>query len=151
MKKILMILAVGLMSTPMFGQTVSADEVLRRAEKMPVFQDCEDERFADYPYRCTIKQLMDYFQENVVIENPTGGQTKALLSFVVEKDGSVSSVEVERGTIVKDAEGNENKTLQLLLDGYLKGQATNLTFKSAGEQDGEAVRVKLQFSVPVNY
>ena len=54
MKKILMIVAVGLMSLPTFAQTADNSDVLRRADVMPVFQDCEDERFAEHPYRCTI-------------------------------------------------------------------------------------------------
>ena len=45
MKKILMIVAVGLMSLPMFAQTADNSDVLRRADVMPVFQDCEDERY----------------------------------------------------------------------------------------------------------
>ncbi len=151
MKKILMILAVGLMSIPMFGQTADADEVLRRAEKMPIFQDCEDQRFTDYPYRCTIKQLMDYFQENVVVEIAEGGQTKALLSFVVEKNGSTSEIELQRGTIVKNANGEEDKAVQDALDAAIVAKAQQLSFKSAGEEDGEAVRVKLQFSVPISF
>ena len=63
MKKILMIVAVGLMSLPTFAQTADNSDVLRRADVMPVFQDCEDERFAEHPYRCTIMQLMAHFDD----------------------------------------------------------------------------------------
>ena len=151
MKKILMILAVGLMSIPMFGQTTDADEVLRRAEKMPIFQDCEDQRYAPHPYRCTMKQLMDYFEENVVVETAAEGQTKALLSFVVEKNGSVSEIELQRGTSVKNTNGEEDKEVQDALDAAIVVKAQQLSFKSAAEQDGEAVRVRLQLSVSVSF
>ena len=34
----------------------SSDDILRRAEVMPVFQQCEDPKYADAPYPCTMKQ-----------------------------------------------------------------------------------------------
>lgn len=151
MKNFLMIVAVGMMSLPMFAQTEGGDQIYRKAEVMPIFEECQDERFADYPYRCTIKQVSEHLQNKITMTNPVGGVTKALLYFVVEKDGTVSNVEVQRGTIVKDEDGQENKTLQLMLDGYLRVQAEDLTFQTPAYIDGEAVRVGMQMSVPVNY
>ena len=52
MKKILMIVAVAFITLPLFAQTADNGDVLRRADVMPVFQDCEDERYAEHPYRC---------------------------------------------------------------------------------------------------
>ena len=80
----------------------NSDDILRRAEVMPVFQQCEDDRFADAPYPCTMMQLSNYFKEAVVVENPKGKQTKCVLSLVVEKDGSVSDVKLLRGVVVKE-------------------------------------------------
>lgn len=151
MKKILMIVAVGMMSLPMFAQTTGADQIYRKADVMPVFKECQDERFADYPYRCTLKQVAEHLQNEIIMTNPLGGVTKALLYFVVEKDGTVSGVEIQRGTTVRDEDGQENKTLQLMLDGYLRAQAGNLTFQSPAYMDGEPVRVSMQMSVPLNY
>ena len=151
MKNILMILVISLLGLPVFAQTVNGDEVLRRAEKMPVFQDCQDENFADYPYRCTIKQLMDYFQQNVVVETSQDGQTKALLSFIVEKNGTVSEIELQRGVIVKKSNGENDVSLQDALDSAIISAAHQLSFQSSGEENGEKVRVRLQFSVPVNF
>lgn len=152
MKKILMIVAVGLMSLPLFAQTADNSDVLRRADVMPVFKDCEDERFAEHPYRCTMQQVAEHLQGEITITNTVGSITKALLYFVVEKDGTVSNVEVRRGVIIKDDEGNENQTLQLLLNDSLKAQAEKLTFQSPGyNSEGESVRVGMQLSIPINY
>ena len=145
MKKILMIVAVGLMSLPMFAQTADNSDVLRRADVMPVFQDCEDERYAEHPYRCTVMQLMEYFDDAVQLADVVGAQTKAHLKFVVEKDGSVSNVDLVRGVIVSDL------TLAQQLDAGIVTIANQLEFQSAGEQDGEAVRVQVEFSVSLNY
>ena len=145
MKKILMIVAVGLMSFPLFAQTADNSDVLRRADVMPVFQDCEDERFAEHPYRCTIMQLMAHFDDAVQLTNVVGAQTKAHLKFVVEKDGSVSNVDLVRGVIVNDP------SVAQQLDAGIVTVANQLEFQSAGEQDGEAVRVQVEFSVSLNY
>jgi len=145
MKKILMIVAVGLMSLPTFAQTADNSDVLRRADVMPVFQDCEDERFAEHPYRCTIMQLMAHFDDAVQLTNVVGAQTKAHLKFVVEKDGSVSNVDLVRGVIVNDP------SVAQQLDAGIVTVANQLEFQSAGEQDGEAVRVQVEFSVSLNY
>ena len=145
MKKILMIVAVGLMSLPTFAQTADNSDVLRRADVMPVFQDCEDERFAEHPYRCTIMQLMAHFDDAVQLTNVVGAQTKAHLKFVVEKDGSVSNVDLVRGVIVNDP------SVAQQLDAGIVTVANQLEFQSAGEQNGEAVRVQVEFSVSLNY
>ena len=145
MKKILMIVAVGLMSLPLFAQTADNSDVLRRADVMPVFQDCEDERFAEHPYRCTIMQLMAHFDDAVQLTNVVGAQTKAHLKFVVEKDGSVSNIDLVRGVIVNDP------SIAQQLDAGIVTVANQLEFQSAGEQDGEPVRVQVEFSVSLNY
>ena len=145
MKKILMIVAVGLMGLPTFAQTADNSDVLRRADVMPVFQDCEDERFAEHPYRCTIMQLMAHFDDAVQLTNVVGAQTKAHLKFVVEKDGSVSNIDLVRGVIVNDP------SIAQQLDAGIVTVANQLEFQSAGEQDGEAVRVQVEFSVSLNY
>lgn len=151
MKKSLMTLAMGLLVTALSAQSVDADQIYRRTEKMPVFQECQDENFTDAPYRCTIKQLMDYFQNNIQLENAIGGQTKGLLSFVVETDGSVSGIDLVRSTVVKTGDEAQETAIQELLNAAILEKANGLSFAEPGEQDGELVRVQLQFSVPVNY
>ena len=147
MKKILMIVAVVLMSLPIFAQSTDNSDVLRRADVMPVFQDCEDERFAEYPYRCTVIQLMAHFNDAVNLPNVdvVGAQTKAHLKFIVEKDGSVSNVDLVRGVVVEDSSIAEQ------LDTQIQSVANQLEFQSAGKQDGQTVRVQIEFSVSINY
>ena len=145
MKKILMIVTVALMSLPVFAQNADNSDVLRRADVMPVFQDCDDERFIDHPYRCTIMQLMAHFDDAVQLVNVIGEQTKAHLKFVVEKDGSVSNVDLVRGVTVNDP------AVALQLDAGIVAVANQLEFKSSAEHDGEAVRVQVEFSVSLNY
>jgi len=145
MKKILMIVAVAFISLPLFAQTADNSDVLRRADVMPVFQDCEDERYAEHPYRCTIMQLMEYFDDSVQLANVVGAQTKAHLKFIVEKDGSVSNVDLVRGVIVSDP------SVAQQLDAGIVTLANQLEFQSAGEHDGEPVRVQVEFSVSLNY
>ena len=145
MKKILMIITIGLMSMSMFAQTADNSDVLRRADVMPIFQDCDDDRFADYPYRCTITQLMAHFDTAVQLTTVVGAQTKAHLKFVVEKDGSVSNVDLVRGVVVNDL------SIAQQLDAGIITTANQLQFQSPGVQDGEAVRVQVEFSVSLNY
>ena len=140
-----MIVAVAFITLPMFAQTADNSDVLRRADVMPVFQDCEDERYADHPYRCTVMQLMEYFDDAVQLANVVGAQTKAHLKFVVEKDGSVSNVDLVRGVVVSD------QSVAQQLDAGIVTVANQLEFQSAGEQDGEPVRVQVEFSVSLNY
>ena len=151
MKKILMIVAIGLISSPMIAQVNDDDQIYRRADKMPVYQQCEDPAFVDHPYRCTIKQLMDFFNNSIEVENPLGMQTKGLLTFVVEADGSVSGVELQRPTIVNTGDESQDAAIEEFLNASIIEKAGELSFSEAGEHEGEVVRVSLQFSVPVNY
>ena len=53
----------------------SSDDILRRAEVMPVFQQCEDPNYVNAPYPCTMKQLSDYIKTAVELEETTGNIT----------------------------------------------------------------------------
>ena len=145
MKKILMIVAAGIISLPIFAQTPDSNEIVRRAEVMPVFQTCEDERYAEHPHRCSITQLIQHFDNSINISNPTGEKTKAHLKFVVEKDGSVSNVDLVRGVVVASEE------VSLELNQGIVNVANALSFQSPGINEGEPVRVQIEFSVSLNY
>lgn len=146
----IVVLSMTLLSFISLAQS-SSDDILRRAELMPVFQQCEDERFAQAPYPCTMKQLSDYINEAVVVENPKGLQTKCVLSLVVEKDGSVSNVQLLRGVVVKADNPEDTEALAASLDAVILEKAQNLSFVLPGYQNGEKARVMLQFSAAVNY
>ncbi|MGB1988289.1 MAG: hypothetical protein ACPHO5_02055 [Flavobacteriales bacterium] len=129
----------------------SSDDILRRAEVMPVFQQCEDPNYADAPYPCTMKQLSDYIKAAVVLEETTGNITKCVISLVVEKDGSVSNVQLLRGVFVNAENEQEKLALENTLNTMITETVEGLNFVLPGYQNGEKARVMLQFSAAVNY
>ncbi len=129
----------------------SSDDILRRAEVMPVFQQCEDPNYADAPYPCTMKQLSDYIKAAVVLEETTGNITKCVISLVVEKDGSVSNVQLLRGVFVNAENEQEKLALENTLNTMITKTVEGLNFVLPGYQNGEKARVMLQLSASVNY
>ena len=129
----------------------SSDDILRRAEVMPVFQQCEDPNYADSPYPCTMKQLSDYINAAVVLEEMTGNITKCVISLVVEKDGSVSNVQLPRGVFVNADTEQEKIALENLLNNKIISTVEGINFLLPAYQNGEKARVMLQFSASVNY
>jgi hypothetical protein len=129
----------------------SSDDILRRAEVMPVFQQCEDPNYADAPYPCTMKQLSDYIKAAVVLEETTGNITKCVISLVVEKDGSVSNIQLQRGVFVNAENEQEKLALENTLNTMITETVEGLNFVLPGYQNGEKARVMLQFSASVNY
>ena len=129
----------------------SSDDILRRAEVMPVFQQCEDPNYADAPYPCTMKQLSDYINAAVVLEEMTGNITKCVISLVVEKDGSVSNVQLLRGVFVNAENEQEKLALENTLNTMITETVEGLNFVLPGYQNGEKARVMLQFSSSINY
>jgi hypothetical protein len=129
----------------------SSDDILRRAEVMPVFQQCEDPNYADAPYPCTMKQLSDYIKAAVVLEEPTGNITKCVISLVVEKDGTVSNVQLPRGVFVNLDNEQEKIILENTLNSMIVETVESLNFVLPAYQNGEKARVMLQFSTAINY
>ena len=129
----------------------SSDDILRRAEIMPVFQQCEDPNYADAPYPCTMKQLSDYIKTAIVLEETTGNITKCVVGLVVETDGSVSNVQLLRGVFVNVENVQEKLALENTLNAMITETVEGLNFVLPGYQNGEKARVMLQFSASVNY
>jgi hypothetical protein len=129
----------------------SSDDILRRAEVMPVFQQCEDPNYADAPYPCTMKQLSDYIKTTVILDETTGNITKCVISLVVEKDGSVSNVQLLRGVFVNADNEQEKVALENTLNSMITETVEGLNFVMPAYQNGEKARVMLQFSASVNY
>jgi hypothetical protein len=148
MKKILLILSVVLLSLPIFAQSIDTDKLYRRAEIMPLFKTCDIERLQESDYQCSLKQLTDKVYNSIQVENPSGKMTKALVSLIVEKDGSISNVSIEREAVF----GNLNdSSLAAYVNSALLNVFNDLSFKSSGIHEGENVRVKLQFTQPIGY
>ena len=129
----------------------SSDDILRRAEVMPVFQQCEDPNYADAPYPCTMKQLSDYIKAAVVLEETTGKITKCVISLVVEKDGSVSNVQLLRGVFVNAENEQEKLALENTLNTMITETVEGMNFVLPGYQSGEKARVMFQLSAAENY
>jgi len=149
MKKIV-VFCLSFLALSTFAQS-SSDDILRRAEVMPVFQECQNERFANAPFPCTLSMLTDYFKKAIKVENPSGNVTKCMISLVVEKDGSVSDVTMPRGVYINMEEGDAKAELESSLNAKVLEAAKKLRFLSPAFQDGQKVRVMLQFSAGVNY
>ena len=149
MKKIF-VFCLTLLSLNTLAQS-SSDEILRRAEIMPVFQQCDDEAFTNAPYPCTMKMLSDYIKSSVVLEDLSGNITKCSINLVVEKDGTVSNVELVRGVKVNIENEQEKLSLENLINTKIINVVEGINFVLPGYQNGEKVRVMLRFSASVNY
>ena len=148
MKKNLLILSLAFLSLPIFAQTVDTEMLYRRAETMPLFKTCDVTDFNGSEYQCSMQQLTEQVSNSIQVENPVGGITKALVSLVVAKDGSISEVTLEREPVFRDSNDPE---LLAYVNNAILNAFKDLSFASSGMQGGEAVRVKLQFSQPIRY
>lgn len=146
-----MILMVAVFAVPSFAQTANEDPIHERVKDMPVFRECDDARFANYPYRCSVKMLAEYVENNVVLANPVGGQTKVLVSIVVEKDATISEVNIMRPPTVNTGNAETDKATQAALEAALTTKLMATSFQTPATKNGEAVRVRMQFSAPMNF
>ena len=150
MKNLAVAFCLSFLALTTSAQGSSQDDILRRAEVMPVYKECTDERFAEAPYPCTMKQLTDYFMKEVVFDNPTS-VTKCVLTLVVEKDGSVSDIKMARGVVVASSDPQEKEQMEDKINTAIIDKAKELKFMSPAYQNGEKVRVRMQFSASVRY
>jgi len=112
-------------------------------EKMPMYGGCEHEVDKTLRRQCADHALMSFIGKAVhypALATETGVEGTAVVRFVVEKDGSLSNIEVVRDPgagLGKEAE----RVVQLLSQ---KGQRWE-----PGEQRGRKVRV--QFNLPIKF
>lgn len=118
-----------------------SDEILNFAvvENKPVFPGCENEPTEEAKFQCFQKSLMLFIRDNVEypeMSRQMGVQGRVFVSFVVEKDGSVSNVSVARG-----------------VDKMLDKSATDVVGKfpkmKPAKQSGRPVR--MSYTVPINF
>lgn len=101
MRYLLLILSFTLISASAFSQ--EKDSIYTIVEEMPRFPGCEDiEGTAAEKKKCAEKKMLQYVYKN--IRYPIISQDnihlldkKVIVSFIVEKDGCLSNVEVIRG------------------------------------------------------
>lgn len=123
-----MLMAI-LFSAPAFSQSAkpekpSSDRIYDMVERMPVFPGGP-------------AALKKYLEENVIYpESALGEEGRVIVSFVVEKDGTVSNAKVRR-SIHPD------------LDKEAERVVGSMPKWRPGKHNGEAVRVK--YNVPITF
>lgn len=117
-----------------------SDEILNFAvvESVPVFPGCEDASTNDEKRTCFQQQMMRHVSNNFKfpeMARQMGIQGKVYVNFVIEKDGSISNVEVVRG-------------VDPLLDEEAARVIKNLPKMTPAKQRGKPVR--MSFTMPIN-
>lgn len=105
-------------------------------ETAPRFEGCAEEAEAD-AHACSNKNLITFLSEKVVYPKKAknkGIQGKVIVSFVIEKDGSVSTTKVLRG-------------VHKSLDNEARRVVNEMPKWTPGTQRGKAVRV--QYTLPI--
>ena len=120
-------------------ENVSNDAVsFVMVEKKPVYPGCEDAGNQEEQFNCFNRGIMQHIGKN--FKYPTtarqqGIQGKVYVSFVIEKDGGVSNVEIARG-------------VQPILDIECLRVICTLPEMEPAYQRGKTVR--MQYTVPIN-
>ncbi len=115
-----------------------ADRLFVVVEDAPMFPGCEKEKKEDRK-TCADSKLFKYLSENLeypVIARENGITGRVIVQFVVEKDGSITDVNVVRGI-----GGGCDEVAQEVIEGMPKW--------NPGKQRGRPVRV--QFTLPVAF
>ena len=125
-----------------------ADATVRRCEVMPAFGECVNSETADI-YRCSSIAIMEHIGGLVnypadALEAEVSGTVYVL--FIIEKDGSVTSVRVMRSIRVDDATLSE--AVASLEEEALKAVSSLPDFRP-GTEGGDPVRV--EYVVPVKF
>jgi protein TonB len=118
-----------------------SDEILNFAvvENKPVFPGCENEPTEEAKFACFQRALMTFVARNVdypEMARQMGVQGRVFVSFVVEKNGSVSNVQVARG-------------VDQMLDKSAVDVVSKLPSMKPAKQSGRAVR--MSYTVPINF
>lgn len=118
-----------------------SDEILNFAvvENKPVFPGCEKEKTEEAKFQCFQLSLMKFINSNVdypEMSRQMGVQGRVFISFVVEKDGKISNVEVARG-------------VDKMLDKSAVDVVKKLPKLKPAKQSGRAVR--MSYTVPINF
>lgn len=119
------------------------EEIFKVVEQMPRFPGCEDESSNEEKAACAQKKLLEYIYKNVkypAIARENGIQGRVVVQFVVEKDGSITDVNVVRD--IGAGCGEE-------ADRVVKSMNDMPEKWTPGRQRGKPVRV--QFTLPVSF
>lgn len=112
-------------------------------EEMPIFGDCSSEESKALRKQCSDRAIMSFISKHVrypVIARENGVKGTAVIRFVVEKDGSLSGIEIMRDPGAGLGE-EAARVVELMANSAPKW--------TPGKQTGRAVRV--QFNLPVRF
>jgi protein TonB len=119
------------------------EEVFSIVEEMPRFVDCNIDGTYDDKKKCADKKMLEFIYENVKypsVARENNVQGTAVISFVIEKDGSISTIKVLRDPGAGCGE-EAVRIIELM---------QNLPNKwIAGRQGNQNVRV--QFNLPIRF
>ena len=118
--------------------TAEQEALFLVVEKAPRFQGCAEETEAN-AHACSNKNLIAFLSEKVVYPKKAknkGIQGKVIVSFVIEKDGSVSTTKVVR-SVYKSL---DNEAVRVVND---------MPKWTPGTQRGKEVRV--QYTLPIMF
>lgn len=114
-------------------------DVYKMVEEMPRFSGCEEEATVEARKACADKKMLEFIYKN--LHYPAPAREKKIegivvVSFIIEKDGSVSNAEIKRE--IGGGCGEETLRVIGLMPQWIPGK-----------QKGEVVRV--QMNLPVRY
>jgi periplasmic protein TonB len=119
------------------------EEIFKVVEEMPRFPGCENESTAEARKACADKKMLEFIYKNIkypAIARENGVEGTAVITFVVEKDGTVADARVVRDI------GAQCGTEALRVVNLMNEQ--NIKWVP-GKQRGRSVRV--QFNLPVRF
>jgi protein TonB len=118
-------------------------EIFKVVEDMPRFPGCENEGSKEAKMACAQKKMLEYVYKNIkypAIARENGIQGRAVVQFVVEKDGKITDAKVLRDP----GAGTGAEALRVV------NAMNNLPERwTPGKQRGKPVRV--QFTLPVSF
>jgi protein TonB len=119
------------------------EEVFSIVEEMPRFVDCNIDGTYDDKKKCADRKMLEFIYENVKypsVARENNVEGTAVISFVVEKDGSISTIKVLRdpGAGCGEEAIRIVKLMQNLPDKWIAGRQGNLN-------------VRVQFNLPIRF
>ena len=138
---LLILFSISLMNFS-FAQTPPASkttEIFKVVEQFPHFPGCEEITNQKAKKGCSQEKMLQYLFENLnypVVARTNGVEGTVVITFVVEKDGSISNAEILR----EIGAGCGTEALRVV---------NTMPKWNPGKQEGKPVRV--QFNIPVRF
>ena len=119
------------------------EEIFKVVEEMPRFPGCENEATTEAKKACADKKMLEFIYKNIkypAIARENGVEGTAVITFVVEKDGTVKEARIVRD-IGAQCGQEALRVVNMMNESNLKW--------TPGKQRGRSVRV--QFNLPVRF